>query len=181
MSKRIKSLIATELQKRLTGADSVVIVDYSGISANDTNKLRTGLRKKNVRMTVVPNAMGARALDSVGLKGVGKLLVGTNAVVYGGDSIVDLVKEIVAQAKDVEKLKIKGSMVEGQLLDKKATEALASMPNKKELQSMIAGQILGPGRKLAGQIVGPGRTLAGQVKAVLEKAEKAGEPAPAAA
>ncbi len=180
MSKRIKSLIAGELEKRLTGADSVVIVDYIGISANDNNKLRSGFRKKNVRMTVVPNAMGGKALDSVGLKGATKLLVGTNALIYGGDSIVDLVKEIVAQAKDVAKLKIKGSVVEGQVLDKKATEALASMPNKKELQSIIAGQILGTGRTLAGQIVGPGRKLAGQVKAVIEKAEKA-EAAPVAA
>ena len=180
MSKRIKGLIATQLQTRLTSSDSVVIVDYVGISANDTNKLRSGFRKKNVRMTVVPNAMGAKALDSVGLKGARNLMVGTNALVYGGESIVDLVKEIVAQAKEIDKLKIKGSVVEGQLLDKKATEALATMPNKKELQSMIVGQILGPGRKLAGQILGPGRTLAGQVKAVIEKAEKA-EAAPAAA
>src|SRR5207245_6810709 len=100
------------------------------------------------------------------------LLKGTNAVVYGGESVVDVVKELVAQAKKVDKLKIKGSIVEGQILDNKATEALAKLPNKKELQGMIVGQILGPGRKLAGQLKGPAGKLAGQVKAVIEKAEK---------
>jgi ribosomal protein L10 len=74
--------------------------------------------------------------------------------------------------KEIEKLVIKGSVVEGQFLDAPATEALAKMPNKRELQSMIVGQILGPGRKLAGQIVGPGSNIGGIIKAVIEKREK---------
>ena len=105
MSKRVKHLIATELEKRLTGADSVVIVDYSGISANDTNKLRSSLRKKKVRLTVIANAQGRRALDKVGLKAGGDILLGTNALVYGGESVVDAVKELLEQAKEIAKLK----------------------------------------------------------------------------
>jgi large subunit ribosomal protein L10 len=178
MSKRIKNLIATELEKRLTGADSVVIVDYSGISANDTNKLRGSLRKKNVRMTVVANAQGRRALDQVGLKPGGDILLGTNALVYGGESVVDAVKELMEQAKEIAKLTIKGSVVEGKLLDKKSTEALAKLPGRKQLHSEISTLAISPGRKLAGQIVGPGRNVAGLVKAVIEKKEKE---APAAA
>jgi large subunit ribosomal protein L10 len=172
MSKRIKNLIASELQKRLKGADSVVIIDYAGINSNDTNRLRSSLRKKKVRLTVIPNAQGRKALDAVGLTGTEKILIGTNALVYGGDSIVDVVKELVAQAKDLEKLKIKASVVEGRLLDKKATEALAGLPSRKELHAIIAGQIVSPGRSLAGQIVGPGRKIGGIIKAVIEKKEK---------
>ncbi|MGC8553234.1 MAG: 50S ribosomal protein L10 [Phycisphaerae bacterium] len=172
MSKRIKNLVSSEIEKRLKGADSVVVVDYIGISANDTNRLRSKLRAKKVRMTVIPNAQGSRALDRAGLKGAEKILSGTNALVYGGESVVDVVKELVEQAKEIAKLRIKGAVVEGQLLDKGATEALAKMPSKKELQSMVVGQIAGPGRKLAGQIVGPGRTIAGQIKALIEKKEK---------
>jgi large subunit ribosomal protein L10 len=72
--------------------------------------------------------------------------------------------------------------VDGQLLDDKATAALAKLPNKKELQAIIVGQILGPGRKLAGQIKGPAGKIAGQIKKVEEKAkEKEAAPAPAAA
>ncbi len=178
MSKRVKNLITAELEKRLRGSDSVVIVDYVGISATDTNNLRSKLRAKQVRMTVIPNTVGSKALDNVGLKGASGLLIGTNALIYGGESIVDTVKEIVAQAKDIQKLTIKGSVVEGQLLDKKATEALAKMPNRRELLGLITSQISGPGRTLAGQLAGPGRKIAGQIKAVAEKKEKE---APAAA
>ncbi len=172
MSKRVKNLITAELEKRLRGSDSVVIVDYAGISATDTNNLRSKLRAKQVRMTVIPNTVGSKALDNVGLKGAGGILFGTNALIYGGESIVDMVKEIVAQAKEIQKLTIKGSVVEGKLLDKKATEALAKMPNRRELLGLITSQISGPGRTLAGQVAGPGRNIAGQIKAVAEKKEK---------
>ena len=181
MSKRVKSLITAELQNKFKGADSVVVIDYTGIDAKTTGGIRSDLRAKKVKLTVVRNALAAKALENAGLKGAGSLLKGTNAVCYGGDSIVDVVKELVEQAKKVEKLKIKGSIVDGQLLDSKATSALAKLPNKKELQGMIVGQILGPGRKIAGQLKGPATTIAGQIKAVEDKAEKAGAAAPAAA
>src|ERR1035437_10364206 len=162
MSKRIKSLIAAELQSKFKGAEAIVVVDYIGIDSKQLGTVRAGLRGKKVKMTVVRNALAAKALESAGLKGAKELLKGTNAVCYGGESIVDVVKEIVEQAKKVDKLKIKGSIVEGKLLGIQDTTALTKMPNKKELKGIIVGQILGPGRKLAGQIKGPGAKLAGQ-------------------
>src|SRR4051812_10019585 len=171
MSKRIKSLITAELQSKFKGAESIVVVDYTGIDSKTTGAVRAALRGKKAKLTVVRNAMAAKALEGAGLKGAGSLLKGTNAVAYGGESIVDLVKELVEQAKKVEKLIIKGSVVDGTLLDANATKALAKLPNKKELQALIVGQILGPGRKLAGQIKGPAGKLAGQIKAVEEKAK----------
>jgi large subunit ribosomal protein L10 len=179
MSKRIKDLITAELETKFTGADSVVVIDYAGIPSKDTNAIRGDLRKKNVKMTVVRNAMAAKALGNVGLKGADHLLIGTNAICYGGDSVVDIVKELVEQVKKQEKLKIKGAIVEGQVLDSKAAEALAKYPSKKELQGMIAGQIKSPASKIAGQIKGPGAKIAGIIKAVIEKKEKEGGDAPA--
>jgi large subunit ribosomal protein L10 len=181
MSKRIKSLITAELQNKFKGADSIVVVDYTGIDSKTTGGIRADLRKKSVKLTVVRNALAAKALETAGLKGAGSLLKGTNAVVYGGESIVDVVKELVEQSKKVDKLKIKGSVVDGQLLDGAATTALSKLPNKKELQAMIVGQILGPGRKLAGQIKGPAGKLAGQIKSVEDKAKEKEGAAPAAA
>src|SRR3954454_14875697 len=125
MSKRVKSLITAELQNKFKGADSVVVIDCTGIDSKTTGGIRADLRKKAVKLTVVRNALAAKALESAGLKGAGPLLKGTNAVAYGGDSIVDVVKELVEQAKKVDKLKIKGAVVDGQLLDAGAASALA--------------------------------------------------------
>jgi large subunit ribosomal protein L10 len=180
MSKRIKALITKELQSKFDGADSLVVIDYTGIDSKTTAGVRAALRSKKGKMTVVRNAMAIKALQATGLKMAADLIKGTSAVVYGGDSIVDLVKELVEQGKTVQKLKIKGSVVEGQLLDEKATAELAKLPNRPELQAIILGQILGPGRKLAGQIKGPAGKIAGQIKKVEENAKEK-EAAPAAA
>jgi len=180
MSKRIKSLITQELETKFKGSDAAVVVDYIGISATKANQIRADLMKKKIKMTVVRNALAAKALGTVGLKGADTFLTGTSAVVYGGDSIVDVVKELLEQAKKVEQLKIKGAIFEGQVFDTKATQALAKLPNKKELQSIIVGQIKSPASKIAGQLKGPAGKLAGQVKTLIEKKEKEGaEPAAA--
>lgn len=180
MSKRIKNLITVELEKKFTGSDSIVVVDYTGIEASKVNAIRAALRGKKARLTIVRNAMAAKALAAIGFGEAKSLLSGTNAIAYGGESIVDLVKELVEQTKTIEKFKIKGSIVEGKLLDAATTTALSKLPNKKELQGIISGQIMGPARKLAGQLKGPSGKLAGQIKTVLENKEKEA-PAPAAA
>jgi len=183
MSKRVKSLITAELQNKFKGADSIVVVDYIGIDSKTTAGIRSDLRKKKVKLTVVRNALAAKALESAGLKGATGLLKGTNAVVYGGESVVDIVKELVEQIKKIDKLKIKGSIVEGQLLDTKATTALAKLPSKKELQGIIVGQIKSPGSKIAGQLKGPATKIAGQIKKHSEnqeEKEKGAAPAPEA-
>ncbi len=181
MSRRVKNLVGTELQKRLGGVDSLVIVDYLGINANDLNKVRAGLRAKNVRLTVAPNAQAVKVLSACGWKDAAKVFVGTNALVYGGDSVVDVVKELVAQAKAVEKLRIKAAVVEGEILDARAAAALANSPNKKELKALIVGQALAPARALTGQIVSPGRKLAAVINALIAKKEKESPPAATAA
>jgi large subunit ribosomal protein L10 len=172
MSKRVKNLITTELQTKFKGADSVVVVDYIGIDSKTTASIRADLRKKKVKLTVVRNAMASKALESAGFKGIGGLLTGTNAIVYGGDSVVDVVKALVEQTKKVEKLKIKGAYVDGQLLDATTTSALSKMPNRKELMAIILGQIKSPASKIAGQLKGPAGKIAGQIKSIIEKKEK---------
>jgi large subunit ribosomal protein L10 len=181
MSKRIKNLITAELQNKFKGAESIVVVDYIGIDSKTTSVIRTALRKKKVSMTVVRNAMAAKALEGAGLKGAASLLKGTNAVVYGGESVVDIMKELVEQIKKIDKLKIKGAVVEGQLLDSKAATALSKLPSKKELQSIILGQIKSPGSKIAGQLKGPASKIAGQIKKLIENKEKEAPAAAAAA
>src|ERR1043166_1025774 len=56
MSKRVKSLITTELEKKFKGAESIGVIDYIGIDSKTPGAIRSDLRKKKVKMTVVRNA-----------------------------------------------------------------------------------------------------------------------------
>ena len=75
---------------------------------------------------------------------------------------------------------VKGGLLEGKLLDAGTAVQLAKMPGRKELQSMIAGQIGAPARKLAGQLVAGGASLAGALKTRIDQLEKQTAAPPAA-
>ena len=87
--------------------------------------------------------------------------------------MVALSKEVAKSAKENEKLKIKGGVVEGRGLDTAGVDALSKSPSREELLSKIAGMILAPGANLAALVGAPGANLAGLVKSVSEKEESA--------
>jgi large subunit ribosomal protein L10 len=101
------------------------------------------------------------------------LFSGPCAIVYGGDSIVDVAKEVQTWAKKVPAVQIKGAFVEGSLFDGKGAEALATMPTRAELQARVISCVLSPGGRIAGALKGPAGVIAACVKTIIENAEKA--------
>jgi ribosomal protein L10 len=102
------------------------------------------------------------------------LLVGPNALVTGGDSIVDAAKAVAEWGKKTGLLKIRGGVVEGEALKADAAAALATMPGRRELHQEVAGLALAPGGRIAAALNGPGGVIAGCVKAIGERQESSG-------
>ena len=95
-------------------------------------------------------------------------LQGTSAVVWGGEDIVTLAKEVTRLADD-EKFSPfapKGGVMDGAKLSADEVVAVSKWPSRTEQLSILAGQILGPGAKLSAQLLGPGGGLASQVEGV---------------
>jgi large subunit ribosomal protein L10 len=174
MSKYVKSLIEGELTNVIkdNGISEFMVVNIMGIGGVDNNVMRGELKQKGVHLAVVKNSLFRRALKSQSLDGAGGLFDGPCAIVYGGDSIVDVAKDLTDWAKKLKDLEIKGAYLEGSVLDAKGAENLAKMPTRKELQSLVAATISAPGAKLAGALVGPASLIAGCVKTIKENAEK---------
>src|SRR5690606_14139292 len=106
------------------------------------------------------------------LEKIGQLMVGPSALVYGGESVVDIARELIDKAKGNDKLQFKGALLEGQLFGPTEIEALSKFPTREEALAKAVGSILSPGSNLAGAILGPGRKVASLVKAIEEKLEK---------
>jgi large subunit ribosomal protein L10 len=174
MSKFVKNLEIREYRKRFGGASEVLFVNVVGMEATETNKLRLLLRKKGIDLQVVKNTLAAKVLREGGHEGVESALLGSSAVVWGGEDIVSLAREITDWAKKIEKLTVKGGSVGGQALDAKGIDALSKLPSRVELLGQIVGMILSPGANIAGALLGPGGTVAGQIK---QKAEPEDAPA----
>jgi len=183
MSKKVKSLITKELGDRFKGVDAVAVISPRGLGATKNNQIRRKLREKGLRMTVVRNRLVIRALaaDSK-LKGFDKLLDGPSAVIYGEASIATIARIIMDEKKANEKLELRGIFFDGDVYaGDKGVEQVSKLPTREEAIGQIVALILAPGQRLGGILKGQAGKVAALIKAVEEKAEKAGASAPAAA
>lgn len=173
MSKRLKSMIVEDLRSRIGSTRDFLVVDSSALEGTTANNLRVKLLKQDIHMLGVKNTLAQKVLGELGLGGVGAYLAGPSTLVYGGPDVVALSKEIARWAKDIDKLKIKGGIVEGKAIDAAGVDALSKSPSREELLGKIAALALGPGGQLAALLGAPGGVLAGQIKSVSEKEEAA--------
>ena len=140
------------LTEKLRSAKAIVFVDYKGITVNEDTKLRSEARNANVEYFVAKNRLFQIALKNVGIDVETKELTeGTTSFALGMEDGVAPSKLIYDFAKDFkgEKLKIKGGIIDGQVVDKATVEALAKLPSRSELLGMIAYGLLSPVRMLA--------------------------------
>ncbi len=173
MSTYVKRLFQKELEKKFEAVGDFLVVDTKGVGGNDNNEMRGALKAKGIRLAVVKNALMSRALEGLGKPSAKSLFEsGPSAVAYGGDSIVDVAKEIAEWGKKLEVVSIKGAFVDGAVLDSDSAVALSKMPSRIELQGEVVMLANSPGRCIAGGLLGPGGIISGCIKGLVEKLEK---------
>src|SRR5215212_7086823 len=176
MSKKVKSLITKELGERLKGIDAVAVISPRGITATKNNQIRRKLRDQGLRMTVVRNTLVKRAVgEDSKLKGMDKLLDGPSAVIYGQASISTIARLILDEKKTDDKLELRGIFFDGEAyIGTKGVEQVSKLPTREEAIGQVVALILSPGQKLGGIFKGQAGKVAALIKAVEERAEKAG-------
>jgi ribosomal protein L10 len=177
MSKQLKSMIASDIRKRLDGVSDALLVNVIGLDSSSTFNLRKELRSKNIHVLVVKNSLAKRATEGTALAPAFDESEGSLAVVWGAEDFVSLAKELVAIHKkpEFEKLTAKGGVMDGERLTAEKVAEISKWPNRVGQISILLGQFLAPGSKLLSQLNSPGGKLLSQIK---KKSE--GEEAPAA-
>ncbi len=172
MSKPVKNLITESFRRRFADLDGAVVIDIRGVASNNLNHLREDLNKNGIKVTVVNNNLARRAMADTPMQDISQFLQGPSTLVYGGESVVNVARQLVDLAKEIENLEFKGALMEGQLFGSDQITQLSKYPTRDEAQAQVVQIILSPGKNLAGQIVGPGRKIASIIKTIQEKLEK---------
>jgi large subunit ribosomal protein L10 len=176
MSKYVKDLITKDLRSRLEGVNDALLVDVIGLENNKNVALRQRLRKKNIELLVIKNSLARRATEGTSLAPAFESTTGTMALIWGGEDIISLAKEVIQIVEDKEYAKVqpKGGVMDGQPLGAEQIKAVSKWPNRTEQLSILSGQILSVGAKLSSQLLGAGSKLASQIK---KKSEEGGDEA----
>lgn len=177
MSKFVKELITKDLRNRLEGVDDALLVDVIGLENNKNVALRQRLRKQNIHLLVIKNSLARRATEGTKLASAFDAADGTLALVWGGEDIISLAKEVVkiSEEKEYEKFTPKGGVMDGQALAADQVRVVSKWPSRAEQLSILSGQILSPGAKLSSQLLGAGAKLASQIKKKSEGEESPAE------
>jgi len=156
-----KETLVQAAAEKFESAASVVIVDYRGLTVEAVTNLRKQLRDAGVEMKVIKNSILSRAAKKVGLDGLDEVFTGPPAVAFSNDDVVAPAKIIDEFAKDAKALEIKGGVIEGKVSSVEQITALAKLPNREGLLSMLLSVLQAPVRNVAYA-----------VKAVAEKNEE---------
>jgi len=167
-------LMVQELSEVLQHHTNFFVTSIGRLQATEADTLRKHLRTNHARLFMIKRRLGLRGLKALALNGeINALLEGSVAMVISPDDVVQTAKCIMEFAKaNEEKLVIRGGWIEGQLLDRKHVEELASLPSRPQLIARVVCAIESP---LADLIVTLER-LIGDVAWIVEEASKTVKP-----
>lgn len=168
MSKFVKEKLIDETKNAIGDSRDILAVDVSRLTGNEVNAMRGDLAARGITVKSVKSSLGRIVSRQVGLDGFDGRLRGPTTLVWGGEDIVALSRELTAWVKKIDRLSILGACFEGKTLDSAGVEALSKSPGRAELIGRVVQLIQSPGGTLVGAIVGPGGRLQGQLSAKAE-------------
>ena len=144
-----KQAVVGEITDKLKSAATVVVVDYRGLNVSQVTELRKTLRDAGIDFKVYKNSMSRRAAEAAGLEGLNEHLTGPNAIAFSNEDVVAPAKILNDFAKKNEKLEIKAGVIEGALASAEEVKALAELPSREGLLSMLLSVLQAPMRNFA--------------------------------
>lgn len=145
----LKQPIVEEISGYLKDAQSVVLVDYRGLTVEQDTQLRKAMREAGVVYKVYKNTMMNFAFKGTDYEALAPYLEGPSAVAIATDDATAPARILGKYAKDIEALEIKGGVVEGVAYDAKGIAAIATIPGREELLSKLLGSMQSPITNLA--------------------------------
>lgn len=137
-----KKAIVANIKEKFEKAQTVVLVDYRGLTVAEDTELRNQLRQAGVEYMVLKNTMINLATKEMGFDQLAAHLEGPTAVAFGMTDMIAPAKIISDFSKKAKKMTIKCGICDGAYLDEAGVQALANLPSKEVLIAKIMGSMM---------------------------------------
>ena len=144
-----KRVVVDEIADKLKNSVSTIVVDYRGLNVTEVTELRKQLREAGIDFKVYKNTLTRRAAEAAELAGLNDVLTGPNAIAFSTEDVVAPAKILNDFAKKHEALEIKAGVIEGKVSSVEDVKALAELPSREGLLSMLLSVLQAPMRNFA--------------------------------
>lgn len=179
MSKVLKGMIRDHYTSRFDGVDGGVFIRTQGLNSEKTYAFRAALHGRNLKYTVLRNAMARQAFRSYGYtdEQLDKVLEGPVGLVWTQDEGSALVAaRVIDEWKRENKDKVVqwvGAYMDGQVLGDKDAKALKDAPDKDTARGMLAGVLQAGVTQMMATVREPAMRLLYALDAYHKKQEEA--------
>ena len=177
MKKEDKASVVAELHEKFSRAKLAIMTECSGLPVNQISELRKQLRRARAEFRVVKNTIAARAVDGTAFVNAKSHFKGPMALTIGYDDPAlptKILRDFIKAEKRDEKMRITVGVLEGKLIQVPQLLAVANLPSREVLLSLLFSALQGPARGLVYALSGLVRELLGVIAAIQDK--RKGEP-----
>ena len=140
----LKQPIVEEISNSIKDAQSVVLVNYSGLTVEQDTQLRKQLREAGVVYKVYQNTLVKRVVAGTEFEPIADTLEGTNAIAFCKTDATAPARILANYAKTANALELKCGVVEGTFYDAAGIATIATIPSREELLSKLLGSMQSP-------------------------------------
>ena len=137
MAKAEKMARVEEIRRMFLEHRVVFLTDFSGLTVEEINNLRFQLRDTGAEYRVLKNTLTLRAITGTDYEDMGELMTGPIAAAFVAGDPMTVAKELIAFARNNQKLEIKGGFMEGKVLKAADVRSIATLPSDEALSTTI--------------------------------------------
>ena len=140
----LKQPIVDEIKAHIDGAQTAVILNYSGVTVEQDTKLRKAMREAGITYKVYKNTLMKRAFVGTEFEALNASLEGPNAIAISKEDATAPARLVAKFAKEIPNLEMVAGVVEGQFYDAKGMQAISQIPGREVLLGRLLGSMQSP-------------------------------------
>lgn len=158
-----------EMSEKFRQANSVFVVNFTGLNANQTVELRKEFKRNNVEFRVVKNTLAKLSFEQAGYSEIVNYLDGVNGYLICYNDPTFPVKFTKDKKELKEKFQFKMAIFEGALIPPDKVDMLATLPSRDELLAKLLATLNAPMANLLGVLTANFQNLLGVLESLKEK------------